>query len=344
MENAPFFRFFRVATVLIVGAVGNCATPAAEPGNEPPYRACFDPVQGFKPAPPNLTTIFLQLAGSLEHFGSPEPFIRHAIAEATSADALYERTKGKPGFSRPTYLTDAYVDNLIAGWNKLSPALKLDGLCRTAGRNMRYAIRGGWNKTVPELVEQETSLTEAEKASYRRLLQKQYFAKADFPAMETFYKAAFDKLTEEGKDQISARTKRGTLPPTERAKAIQEDQGGTMLITLINQHQAETVAFLESGQGHPVNSDNLEAALKARLKLGETDFDWSNLPPMEREAFKYCQPIRAAFAKRLEFVRTQSNTPEQAKNAETVLVSMLENLVVIAHAEFLAALSNQPSK
>lgn len=333
MEKSSIFRHFRAVVVLIAAAAGICATMFAEP----PYQSHFDPAKGFTPAQPNFTKIFLQIAGSLEHHGSPEPYIRHVMAEHARIGSLYQHATGKICFSRPSYLTDEYVENLLAGWNKLSEPLKLEAFCRLTGRNMRYAIQGGWNKTTSELVEQESELSDTEKAFYRKLLLKQYFTRSDFPAMEAFYTASYDKLTEEGKEQISTRTQLGQLSPEKRTHALKQQKGGTIIVSIFNQHQADTVAHLESDKARKVNSDALAEALISQLKLNATGFDWSALPSVEREAYKYCQPIKEAFAKRLDFVATESNTPAQACAARTALISMLKNLVVIAHSEFLAS-------
>ena len=50
-----------------------CHTVAFAGDKQPEYLASFDPAKGFKPAQSDLTEVFLQLAGSLEYYGSPEP-------------------------------------------------------------------------------------------------------------------------------------------------------------------------------------------------------------------------------------------------------------------------------
>ena len=109
----------------------------------PEYFASFDPAKGFKPAQRDLTEIFLQLAGSLEANGSPEPYLRHAAAEHIRIENFYRQKFGRePRSFRPAYLTDTYIDKLTANWNLLSPKLGLDAWAKEFGRFMRDAIKG----------------------------------------------------------------------------------------------------------------------------------------------------------------------------------------------------------
>lgn len=113
----------------------------------------YDPSKGFKPAQSSLTQIMLQLAGSLEHHGSPEPYIRHVIAEHKRIDAKYAKATGKTkGSSRPAYLTDEKVEILLNNWKRIEKPLQFNDMCRKCGVYMRHAIQGSWNKTADELV------------------------------------------------------------------------------------------------------------------------------------------------------------------------------------------------
>ncbi len=105
--------------------------------------AHYQYTKGFKPAQTNLTEIFLQLAGSLEHHGSPEPYIRHIQAEHKRISALYEQKTGDSHKGRmPSYMTEEYLNRFIANWNALSPKLGLDQLAKDAARCARNAIQG----------------------------------------------------------------------------------------------------------------------------------------------------------------------------------------------------------
>jgi hypothetical protein len=110
---------------------------------KPEYLDSFDPAKGFKPAQRDLTEIFLQLAGSLEAYGSPEPYLRHVAAEHARIEALYRQKFGKaPKSYRPAYMTDAYIDGLAKNWNALSPKLGLEAYAKNVGHTMRDAIKG----------------------------------------------------------------------------------------------------------------------------------------------------------------------------------------------------------
>ena len=103
---------------------------------DPEYLAFYNPAKGFRPAQRNLTEIYLQIAGSLEASGSPEPYLRHMQAEHARIAAL-------TGISKlPARMTDQYIDKLVANWNKLSPLLGLDELTKKVGHDVRNGIRG----------------------------------------------------------------------------------------------------------------------------------------------------------------------------------------------------------
>ncbi len=59
--------------------------------------------------------------------------------------------------------------------------------------------------TVAFLLQQEVRLNAAEREQYGRFLAKDFFSKSDFGALNEFYGGAWDKLTEEGKTQMSHR-------------------------------------------------------------------------------------------------------------------------------------------
>jgi len=121
---------------------------------KPEYLESYTPAKGFKPAQRDLTEVFLQLAGSLEAHGSPEPYLRHVAAEHRRVENLYRGKSGKaPRSYCPSYMTDAYLDKLSANWNLLSPKLGLDAWARETGHLMRNAIKGtrGTGTTVIEI-------------------------------------------------------------------------------------------------------------------------------------------------------------------------------------------------
>jgi hypothetical protein len=62
---------------------------------------------------------------------------------------------------------------------------------------------------VAALVERESRLTVIEKEQYGGFLKLDYFTKANFDELEDFYANSWDKLSEGGKDQMSARVWEG---------------------------------------------------------------------------------------------------------------------------------------
>lgn len=55
------------------------------------------------------------------------------------------------------------------------------------------------------LVMRESRLSEAEREQYGRFLERDFFTRSDFDELDQFYSSAWDRLSEEGKDQMSAR-------------------------------------------------------------------------------------------------------------------------------------------
>jgi hypothetical protein len=329
--NTKLFAFLTIALygLSAVSAMAQTAEPL-------PYAPYYDPAKGFKPAQRDLTKVFLQLAGSLEHHGTPEPYIRHVLAEHARIAVKYKAATGKDNNSRPAYLTDAYVDKLLANWSKLEGSLKLESLCRKSGHNMRLAIMGTWNMPVSELVAQETGLTPKQAAQYRRFLSKPYFSKADFAELEGFYADAggWNSLSESGKSLMSQRVHLGKQAPEQRNEFLKNQRGGTLVVKILNTHHQYLVDYLTTDSEKVVNSDNLETALKIGLKLDRQEVDFSGLPEYERDALQYSHAIKADFQKRFGFIDQNASSASDAKNIKAALVSMAENLVVVAHLEF----------
>jgi hypothetical protein len=312
-------------------------TPIAWAADAPPYAAYYDPATGFQPAQANLGKVFLQLAGSLEATGSPEGYIRHSMADLARIDAKYHAATGKGGSTRPAYLTDEYIDDLLSGWKKLEQVLKLDSLCRESGKDMRYAILGGWNKSTAELIAQETALSDEESKTYAQLLAKPWFTKADFPILDAFAKTSLDKLTEEGKARIRERTWRGTRGPEERRKELEKPPGGTVLVTLFNDYQDKLVADMAQGGKRAVTSSTLKGRLVNALQLDAAKPAEAKAALSEQDdAVLYSGMIMAQFQRRFDHIQ-KAASPEQAETMRGVMTSMVSNLLVIAHSEYEAA-------
>src|SRR5260370_39898140 len=106
----------------------------AHGAEKPEYLASFDPAKGFKPAQRDLTEIFLQLAGSLESYGSPVPYLRHVAAQHHRVENLYRRKFGKaPASFRPDYMTDEYINKVAKNWDLLSSKMGLEAYAEEFG-------------------------------------------------------------------------------------------------------------------------------------------------------------------------------------------------------------------
>jgi hypothetical protein len=325
---------FRYLGSVLFGILMTLGISDSKANDPPPYAAYFNPDKGFKSVQGSLQMIFLQLAGSLEHYGTPEPYIRHVMTEHGRVDAKYFKATGRHITSQPPYLTNEYIESLAKNWNQMSPVLTLEPLCKTSGRNLRYAIMGSWNMAISEMVAAETSLTKEEAASYRAILKKDYFTKADFPMLEKFYQSPYDKLTEQAKNELSVRTWRGTQPPDKRDKAIQDAKGGTLLLRILNQHQDNALAYFEDRKAPKANADDLQETLITQLKLNLVEVRLNGLDAFERDALYYSHLIRAAVQKRIDHVQAQMKNAEEAKAVAKALTLTLENLVVLAQMEF----------
>src|SRR5437867_5116798 len=116
----------KTTLALFFGFILTCQT-ASFAADRPEYLASFDPAKGFKPAQRDLTEIYLQIAGSLEYYGSPEPYLRHILNEDARIGALYRKNDGAAARSfLPSGMTAESIDQLSKNWNYLSPPLGLE--------------------------------------------------------------------------------------------------------------------------------------------------------------------------------------------------------------------------
>lgn len=333
--NPLKFRYFRSIGITFAALLLLSPLDTARSAEPPPYAAHFNPANGFKPAQRNLTAVFLQMAGSLEHFGTPEPYIRHILAEHARIDAKYRKATGKPSSCRPEYLSDDYVEKLVRNWNKMAPALSLEPLARQSGKNLRYAIMGTWNMAPAEKVSAEAKLTPAESATYKKLLEKKWLEKPDFKTLDAFYSdgGGYDKLSEFGKSEISKRVKRGQQTPEKRAESIRNDEGGTKIVSILNAHQKAIVSYWE-GNGRETGKAELKSALTATLRLKEDEVNLVGMDESLRDAIFYAHEIKAGFTKRIDAVRAQAKQPGQADTIIEYLVGTPIELLTLAQMEY----------
>lgn len=141
MGNPLRKSYLRIGLWTAAAAV--IAASHMQAADKPEYLASFDPAKGFKPAQNDLTEVFLQIAGSLEFFGSPEPYLRHIRTEHARIEAKYRQQFGtEPKHFCPAYMDDKYFDALADNWKLLAPKLGLDPLTKKTGHLMRDAING----------------------------------------------------------------------------------------------------------------------------------------------------------------------------------------------------------
>ena len=142
LTHSYLWIFFPTGFVLFLAICGR-VLPNATAADKPEYLASFNPGKGFKPAQSDLTEVFLQIAGSLEYYGSPEPYLRHMKVEHARIEAKYgERFHRASKAYWPAYMTDEYFEKFSANWNALAPKLGLVALTKNTGHNMRDAILG----------------------------------------------------------------------------------------------------------------------------------------------------------------------------------------------------------
>ena len=67
------------------------------------------------------------------------------------------------------------------------------------------------NVAIAAMVERETRLSAQEKEVYAGFLEKDYFTKKDFKNLDSFYATSYDKLSDDGKAQMSTRIQEGIL-------------------------------------------------------------------------------------------------------------------------------------
>lgn len=114
--------------------------------------------------------------------------------------------------------------------------------------------------TVVYLVAQETALSQRERQQYGAFIQKDFSTKNDFTALEDFYSNAWDRLTEDGKVEMSQRVWEGVrreeytfndLPETvkqKEARSIRDMFAGLRQLPpeMDNISQADRSDFIEA--------------------------------------------------------------------------------------------------
>jgi mRNA-degrading endonuclease toxin of MazEF toxin-antitoxin module len=338
MRHNPLIIRYLVWIFPIIAAL---AATAAEPRPSPPY---FNAEQGFKPAQRSFQPIFLQMAGSFEHYGTPANYLRHVNEEAKRVEAAWLKAKGKPAKFRPDYFTEEYIEKLIVGWNQMAPVLALESFSRNSGRQMRYAILGTESVAPADLAALESKLTKGESAEFQRFLAKPLLKKSDLKTAEVFYTDGngFDKLSVAGKVEMNKRVWRGMMDSQQLDSDFKQAKSGTVILSILDRHQTLVVGSIE-GKKPAGTADDLEGNLVQGLHLAEADVNFQALAAGSRDSVAYAHAIKSALNRRLTEIGKQA-TPQQMKDIDAALTLMFENLLVAAQLELEAGLWDEMLK
>jgi len=302
----------------------------------------YDPQKGFTPAQRSLTTTFLKLAGSLEAHGDPEIYIRWVVKENTRIDAKYSKVFGDDSTSRPVYLTDDYVANLIGEWRKLEKPLKLEQLSRDCGKQMRFSILGSWHKTPADWASEEPDLTNQQRARFKGLLENKFFLEGKTEGLSEFYAdgGGYDDLSDGGKKEMSNRYWLGKMKSEMRKQELARRKGGTIIVDLFNEYQELLLADMKKPGKRTTGFNTLQTMLEKRLQLqGEVE-SMDQMAWNEKDAIWHSHMVRALFRARFRAV-DKKVSKEYAESIRAVMGSMAENLLVFAHLEFMAGLGEK---
>ncbi len=99
----------------------------------------------------------------------------------------------------------------------------------------------------------ENRLSDSEKTAYASFLQRDYFTKADFTALDLFYKSAYDRLTEQGKTEMHNRIQNGMRGTGPRSDAVE-------MAALMNNKTQKLFAQLDAAMS-PDDAATLKAAI-----------------------------------------------------------------------------------
>ena len=201
-----------------------------------------------------LTDISLRMAQSLEMEGSPAPFLKNALREK-------QRLERKGIQSFPVNFTKERVSKVLASWKGIEGPLQLQEFTKASGRDIRYGIQGHWQKTIPELVADEAGLNAAEKKRYETLLRKEKFQREDFPIMEAFYGNEWNRLTQQGRDQVSRRLHLGMNDSDRQLETPEELQKGTLFAETLRQYEKRVRGDFRAGKAPSLRASNLKLAL-----------------------------------------------------------------------------------
>ncbi|WP_411845723.1 hypothetical protein AAFN60_19100 [Roseibacillus persicicus] len=271
------------------------------------------------------------MARSLEAEGSPAPFLESALREK-------KRLKGKGIQSFPVNFTEERVSKVLASWKGIEGPLKLREFTKASGRDIRYGIQGHWQKTIPELVADEAGLNAVEKKRYETLLRKEKFQREDFPIMEAFYSKEWDKLTQQGRDQVSRRLELGIVETDRQLEPPEKLKKGTLFAETLRQYDERMREDFRAGKAFSLKANDLKlilvrGATQERPKEGGKTWYYQDT--------KNCyQRIHGGLeARKTKVVELMPSDAAQKVNA--TLDEVVELLFVAAHSEFIGRLQER---
>lgn len=271
-----------------------------------------------------LTDVSLRMARSLETEGSPAPFLESALREKN-------RLEGKGIQAFPASFTEARVSKVLASWKGIEGPLQLRDFTKASGRDIRYGIQGHWQKSIPELLADETKLSSAEKKRYETLLGKERFQKGDVPAVDSFYSNEWERLSQQGREQMSRRLQLGLAKPMWKIETPVEIEKGTLIAETLRQYEQRVRADIVAGREPSLGVQDLKSVLRrgATMKRPKgTENNWHYL-----DAKRSYQRIEAGIDARKSKVK-ELMPPDAARRVIDTLDEVLELLIVAIDSEF----------
>lgn len=273
----------------------------------------------------NLSAVYVKIARSLEHHGSPEPYIRWVVAEVG---------KSNPG-ALPDYFTEEYAEQLIGNWNKLEAPLQLDKLSREAGLYMRYAFRGSVHGDADEIVGFQSHLSTEKLKRYRYWTEKATLGKADMAKFNIFYDKVFDELNAIGQNFIRVMLYGSMEDPPQQHEIIKGMiERGTLLAVAVDAYGKGMRKEVAENRLAENDERYLESFILKEVEIDGTEPDYSKLHLNTVEQVYFAHLIKQGFEERIEYA-LQKTDAAMAAEIEKCLVSMAKNLSVLAYFEFL---------
>ena len=202
-----------------------------------------------------MTDVALRMSRSLEANGSPAPYLESALNEK-------KRLEGKGIRSFPVDFTEERVRKVLASWKGIEGPLQLREFTKASGRDIRYGIQGHWQKSIPELVAKEARLSDGEKKRYEMFLKKEKFQREDFAAMEAFYSNEWDRLSQQGRDQMGRRLNLGMSDFDGELESKEKLARGTVAAEILREYEKRVRGDLARSSKSSWAAEDLRSVLK----------------------------------------------------------------------------------